>query len=229
MQSVPALVLAAITASAASADIANYNFFLSDLEILLHDFESSGLDMTFQQDYDSAVQFDTDTISESLTGNGSRANGSIVNNLNAQGFTIEGALSSSSSYFDDGFRVFYTEGTARASSTAIFVIDEDTTFSLQSVLQATSNSAVSFSISQSAHIYAQGDTDLGDSAVNTTFTLAPGEYQFNLNMHSFSPHNTDGSNGADFASFSAQLNIIPAPSALALLTLSGFLSTRRKR
>lgn len=220
--------------SAATAEISNYQFFFSEADAQVREFiSSSNIDQTFSDDYQTDVQFKTGMINSSISANGSRSSAEVSGNLDQQGFTFDASMSTSSTYWTDGFRTEFREGIAVVTASVIFTLDESTTFSFQSMMNASSGANIQFSLSQSVfpgpgEIYLQGDTDLGDTGTNTNTTLGPGDYRFGLDMYSTTPHDINGSIPEDFGNFSAQLIVVPSPSTLGLLALSGVLSIRRR-
>lgn len=71
-------------------------------------------------------------------------------------------------------------------------------------------------------------TTSGSASLVDTISLQPGSYNFHIGTVLFMLGD-DGFSGESTLSYSASLIAVPAPSSLALLTLSGLLTARRRR
>lgn len=109
-----------------------------------------------------------------------------------------------------------------------FTILDETSFDLDASLDASGQQAQSSvmlrDLDNAATIYSASTSD-AQITIDESFTLAAGSYEFSLraNLSGFAyPYN-----GA--ASYDGVLAVVPAPPAVALLTLTGILTTRRRR
>ncbi|MCA9304054.1 MAG: PEP-CTERM sorting domain-containing protein [Phycisphaerales bacterium] len=116
-----------------------------------------------------------------------------------------------------------------------FVVTSSTTYTLNASMDAQSSPTSGASVELSLRSTDSGtfsytpSTTAGPLTINESFTLSPGSYSFLVS--------TDLSGGGTgvvdqhnlLASFNGALTVVPAPSTLALLTLSGVFTTARRR
>ncbi len=228
MRSIYALLISAASASPVMADVSFYDFYNTGGNVERVEHSTAGHNGTLGLFGDDIAGFGVNSFSESFgTGPGANAlNVSVMGD--SQGVLFDGDLRTEGTFWTDGFREEYTEGSANAFFSVHFQVAQSTDFLLDSSMSVTANGFARFAVKDGLNNpILTGDSSQGD--FSSVLTLGPGNYVFSVSMSSQTPHDRSGDTLFDTVDATVGLTVIPAPGTFGVMSLGLIACTRRRR